>query len=178
MRRSELEALGIQLPVLPTVVLGGLPGPPEWAARLQAIGVDVIASGAVEDTPDTWRAASEAAPYRAVMAHPGDAAALVAAGARLLLGDGPVPAGAYVLGPGDGVVAMVDGSSADVEDPNVVGRLVVDAVRDTPPARLWVAATPGLHLLPGDVVEAKLRVLCEATYQARLAIAKLQFEMD
>ena len=31
MRRSELEALGIQLPVLPTAVLGALPGPPEWA---------------------------------------------------------------------------------------------------------------------------------------------------
>jgi len=178
MRRSELEALGIQLPVLPTLVLGALPGPPEWAARLAAIGIDVIASGAAEDTPQTWRAASEAAPYRVVMAHAGDPAALTAAGAKLLQGDVTAPAGAYVLGPGDAMVAIVDGSSAEVEDPNAVGRLVVEAVQDTPPALLWVVATPGLHELPENVVEAKLRVLCEATYQARLAIAKIQFEMD
>ncbi|MFN8121053.1 MAG: hypothetical protein U0237_01355 [Thermoleophilia bacterium] len=178
MRRSELEALGIQLPVLPTAVLGALPGPPEWAARLASIGVDVLASGAPEDTPDTWRAAAEAAPYRAVMANPGDPAALAAAGAKLLQGDLPAQPGTYVLGPGDAMVAIVDGSSAEVEDPNVIGRLVVEAVQDTPPAQLWVVATPGLHLLAEDVVEAKLRALCEATYQARLAIAKIQFEMD
>jgi hypothetical protein len=41
-----------------------------------------------------------------------------------------------------------------------------------------VVATPGLHALPDDVVEAKLRALCEAASQARLAIAKIQFEMD
>lgn len=178
MRRSELEALGIQLPVLSTVVLGGLPGPPEWAARLASIGVDVLASGAVEDTPETWGAAAEAAPYRVVMANPGDPAALAAAGARLLQGGGSAPAGTYVLGPDDAVVAIVDGSSAEVEDPNVIGRLVVEAVHDTPPAALWVVATPGLHLLPDDVAEAKLRALCEATYQARLAIAKIQFELE
>lgn len=178
MRRSELEALGIQLPVLPTVVLGALPGPPEWAARLASIGVDVLASGATVDTPDTWRAAAEATPYRTVMANPGDPPALASAGAKLLQGDMSAPAGTYVLGPDDAMVAIVDGSSAEVEDPNAVGRLVVDAVQDTPPALLWVVATPGLDRLPDDVVEAKLRVLCEATYQARLAIAKIQFEMD
>jgi hypothetical protein len=178
MRRSELEALGIQLPVLPTVVLGGLPGPPEWAARLVAIGVDVVSSGAVADTPQTWRAAADAAPHRAVMANLGDAAALAVAGAALLHGAGPAPAGTYLLGAGDATVAIVDGASAEVEDPNVTARLVVDAVRDTPPSRLWVVATPGLHALPEDVAEAKLRALCEATYRARLAIAKIQFEMD
>ncbi len=178
MRRAELEALRIQLPVLPTLVLGGLPGDPAWAARLVSIGVDVIASGALEDTPETWRAAAQAAPYRVVKAACGDAVALAAAGAQLLEAAGPVPAGTYGLGPDDAVVAIVDGTSAEVEDPNVIARLVVEAVQDTAPSQLWVVATPGLHALPEDVVEAKLRVLSEAAYQARLAIAKIQFEID
>lgn len=178
MRRAELEALGIQLAVLPTLALGALPGPPEWAARLMSIGLDVLGSGAAQDTPDTWRAAHAAAPRRPMKAMCGDAAALAAAGALVLEGAHALVPGTYRLDPGEAMVAVVDGADPAVEDPNVVARRIVDAVAHTPPVGLWVVATPGLHAHPVDVVEAKLRALTESAYRARLAIAKLQFELD
>jgi hypothetical protein len=178
-RRDELEALGIRtLPVMATVALGALPGPPEWAPRLAAIGVDVLASGAAVDTPDTWTAAQAAVPYRPVKAMAGDAGALVAAGARIVEGAGGPVAGAYRLGADDAMVVVVDGASAEVEDPNVVAREVVEAALSTPPARLWVASSPGLDRLPDEVAEAKLRALAECAYRARLVFTKEQTTPD
>ena len=55
MRRTELERLGIQLPALPTVVLGALPDGAVWAERLGAMGLDVVCSGAAADTAETER---------------------------------------------------------------------------------------------------------------------------
>ncbi|MFN8111031.1 MAG: hypothetical protein U0Y82_14495 [Thermoleophilia bacterium] len=181
MRRAELDSLRLFLPALPTVVLGALPGPPDWAERLARIGVDVLASGAAADTPDTWRAARAAAPAGRVVKAAADTAAaaaeLAAAGAVLVETAVPVPAGVYRLGPGDAAVVLVT-ADPEVEDPNQVARLVVDAAADTPVSQLWLAAGPGLDALPPEVVEAKLRVLCEAAYLGRLAIAKVQFELD
>jgi hypothetical protein len=174
-RRDRLSALGIELPLLPTVALGGLPGGAGWAPRLQRIGVDVVASGADADTAETWRAARAAAPHRPVKAIAGDAAALVAAGCRLLEGVDAAPEGAYALG-GDAMVPLVDGASPEVEDPAMVGRALVEAAREGDPSRLWVVATPGLDRLAPAVAEAKLAALVEATVQARLVLAKEQFE--
>lgn len=179
MRRGELERLGIQLPVLATVVLGGLPGPPEWAPRLMALGVDVVGSGAAEDTPQTVAAAVAAAPHRAVKAiAPGDPAPLAAAGARIIETSHEVPDGAYRLGPDEAVVVVIDAADPDVEDPNVAARAIVEAARQTAPAALWVAVGPGLDRLTPAQAEAKLRALCECTYRARLVFAKEQFESE
>lgn len=168
----------MQLPVLATIVLGALPGEPTWAPRLLAAGVDVLASGAAEDTPATWTAARDAMPYRPVKAMAGDATALWAAGARIIETAGEVPPGAYRLGPDEAVIVVVDGTSSEVEDPNVVARDIVDVARAATPARLWVAGGPGLDALPEDVVEAKLRSLAECAYRARLVFAKEQFTGD
>lgn len=177
MRRIELERLGIQLPVLATVVLGGLPGPPDWARRMVSIGVDVVASGAVEDTPETFAAAAAAAPYRAVKATvSGDPAPLAAAGARIIETRGAVPDGVYRLGPDDAVVVVIDAGDPVAEDPNIAARAIVEAARVTAPAALWVAAGPGLERLTVGQAEAKLRALCECAYRARLVFAKEQFE--
>jgi hypothetical protein len=175
MRRHELEALGIHLPALATVALGALPGPPVWAERLVSLGLDVVASGAAEDTPGTWAAARAAVPFRPVKAVAGDAAALAAAGAAIIETAGAVPPGAYRIGPDEAVIAVVDGSSSAVEDPNAVARDIVDVARDGSPAHLWVVSTPGLHTLPVEVAEAKLRALAECAYRARLVFAKEQF---
>lgn len=177
-RREELDRLGIHLPVLATMALGYLPGPPAWAPRLLSAGVDVVASGADADSVDTWRAAREAVPFRPVKARPGDADALVAAGAVLLETDAHVPPGVYAVGPGEAVVALIDGTSADVEDPNVVARDIVDIARERVPSALWVVSSPGMHELPVDVAEAKLASLAECAYRARLVFAKEQFDLD
>lgn len=178
MRRDELERQGVQLPVLATLVLGYLPGEPDWAARMLRAGVDVVASGAEVDTPGTVQRACGQVPFRPVKARPGDADALVAAGAALIETDGPVPGGAYRVGADEHVVALVDGESAEVEDPNVVARDIVDVARTTSPATLWVVSTPGLHTLPPDVAEAKLAALAECAYRARLVFAKQQMDLD
>jgi hypothetical protein len=177
MRRGDLEQLGIQLPVLATVALGALPGPPEWAETLASIGVDVIASGAAADTPETFAAAAAAAPLRAVKATaPADPDALAAAGARIIETAGRVPAGVYRLGPEEAVVIVVDGADPAVEDPNVAARAIVEAARDVPPSLLWVVASPGLDTLSTERATEKLRALCECAYRARLVFAKQQFE--
>ncbi len=176
-RRAELQSAGIQVPALPTVALGALPGPPDWAARLARLGLDVVASGAAIDTEETVAAARAAAPYRPLKAMAGDAARLAAAGCRLIEGPGAMPDGVYGLSAVDGVVAAVDGSSADVEDLNDIARAALRAARGLGAANVWVAATAGLDSLAEDVVEAKLRALVEGANQARLAIAKDQFDL-
>jgi len=179
MRRRGLERLGIQLPALATMALGGLPGPPEWASRLVAIGVDVVSSGALHDTPATFAAAVAAAPYRAVKAtDPADPAALAAAGARIIETVGPAPDGVYRFGPDEAMVVVVDGADPEVEDPNVAAWVIVEAAREVPPSGLWVVASPGLNRLPVGRVEEKLRSLYECAYRARLVFAKEQFASD
>jgi hypothetical protein len=176
MRRHELEQLGIQLPVLATVVLGGLPGPPEWASKLVSIGVDVVSSGAVIDTPETFSAAVAAAPYRAVKAtSPQDPEALIAAGARIIETVRVLPVGIYRFSPDEAMVVVVDGANPEVEDPNVAARVIVESTQDTPPSALWVVSSPGLETLSVELAEEKLRALCECAYRARLVFAKQQF---
>jgi len=143
MRRHELERLHIQLPVLATIALGGLPGPPEWSARMMSIGVDVVASGALHDTPETYTAAAAAAPFRAVKATaPADTEALAAAGARIIETAGTVPEGCIASAPRSHDRRRGRGQS-EVEDPNAAARLVVDVAREMPPSGLWVVASPG-----------------------------------
>lgn len=176
MRRDELAALGVQLPVLPTVALGGLPGG-GWAERLERLGLDVVGSGAAPDSPETWRAARDAVPHRPVKGVAGDAAALVVAGCRIIEGPGPAPGGAYLLGPGEAMVAAVDGSDPQVEDLNDVAAAALRAARAGTASALWVAATAGMDRLEPEVAAAKLAALVEGARQARLALAKEQFEL-
>jgi hypothetical protein len=181
MRRSELEGHGIQVPVLATTALGGLPCSLDWAERLVRLGIDVVASGAAADTPATWSVARTAVPFRPVKGVAADAAAaaaLIAAGCRLV--ECPTDPGpdAYWLRPDERVVIAVDGASGVVEDPSVIGRLVVEAAWEGSPAALWVVASPGLQALPIAIVEAKLAALAEAAVSARLVLAKEQFGRD
>ena len=178
MRRHELERLGIQLPVLATIVLGGLPGRPGWAARLDRLGLDVVGSGAAADTPETWSAARTTAPLRVVKAVAGDADALAAAGCSLIETAGAVPAGVYRLGPEESLVAAVDGASQAVEDPNDVAAAVVVALGAAPPAALWACASAGLDAHSPEVGEAKVVALVEGVRLARLLLAKEQFERE
>ena len=177
MRRDELARLGIQLPVLPTIALGGLPGGAGWAARLERIGLDVVASGAAEDTPETWAAARAEVPHRQVKGIAGDADALDLAGCRIIESGGYVPEGAYRLGPHEALIPAVVGTDPAVEDLNEVGVAILRAAREGTASELWAVATPGLDRLPAEVVEAKLAALVEGARQARLALAKEQFDL-
>jgi len=177
-RRDELAALGIQLPVLPTIVLGPLPGRPDWAARLARIGLDVTASGAAEDSAATLAAARAAVPHLPLKARTSDAGALDGMAALIAETAGPVPPGLYRLGPGDELVAAVDGRSREVEEVMDVARRTLAQAREGTASALWAAATAGLDRHPGDVVGAKLAVLVEGVRQARLWLAKEQFDRD
>ena len=163
--------------MLPTIVLGALPGAPQWAARLARIGLDVVASGAQEDTAQTIAAARAAAPHLAVKARMIDAAGLGDARGVIVETAGDVPAGVYRLGEDDAAIEGVDGSSDEIEDVMDVARRTLGAARDGVPSALWVVATPGLDLLPDDVVAAKLVALADGARQARLYLAKEQFDI-
>jgi methionine synthase II (cobalamin-independent) len=89
---------------------------------------------------------------------------------------GEAPEGVYRLGDDDVAIEAVDGASEEVEDVMDVARRTLDAARAGIPSGLWVVATPGLDLLPEDVVEAKLAALAEGARQARLYLAKEQFD--
>ncbi len=177
MRRDELAALGVQLPVLPTIVLGVLPRRPDWAARLARIGLDVVATGAREDTPDTLAVARAAAPHLAVKVRARDAGAFDGHRGLIVETEGDVPSGLYRLGPDEDLLAAIDGSDTEVEDPREVARAVLTSARAGVPSALWVAVTPGLDLLPVATVEEKLAVLVQGARQARLYLAKEQFEI-
>jgi hypothetical protein len=177
MRRDALARLGIQLPVLPTIALGGLPGGAGWAARLERIGLDVVASGASPDTPETWAAARAEVPHRPVKGIAGDVGALDLVGCRIVETSSRVPDDVYRLGPDEAIIPAVVGTDPAVEDFNDVGRAILRAAREGMASELWAAATPGLHLLPPEVVEAKLAALVEGARQARLALAKEQFDL-
>jgi hypothetical protein len=166
MHRDRLAALGIQLPVLPTIVLGGLPGPPDWAPRLERIGLDVVASGADQDTPETFAAAREAVPHRPLKAMGAVPGAVLAE-----CHDDP-PGGAYRVHPREVVVA-VDGPDG-LDDPNDIARQVLSAVANDPSA--WWVAARGLREATRDVVEARLAALVEGVRHVRLYLAKRQFD--
>ncbi len=176
MRRNELAALGVQLPVLPTIVLGALPGDADWSARLARIGVDVTMSGAAEDTPETVAAARAAAPHLAVKARSSDPAAFAGERGLIVETEGSVPDGLYKLGRDEGVVVAVE-PDAPLEDVMVVARDVLGRARAGIPSALWVVAAPGLDRLDPEAAEEKLRVLVLGAQQARLYLAKEQFDI-
>jgi hypothetical protein len=163
--------------VLPTIALGALPGPPEWAGRLARIGIDVAASGADEDTPETLAAARAAAPHLPLKARAVDAGAFDGMGGLIVETPGDAPPGTYLLGDGDAAVEAVDGASEEVEGVMDVARRTLDAARDGVPSALWVVATPGLELLEPEVVVRKLAALSDGARQARLYLAKEQFDI-
>ena len=157
-------------------MLGPLPGEADWSARLARIGVDVTASGAAEDTPETVAAARTAAPHLAVKARMADAGALDGAGGVIVETDGPVPAGLYRFGPDEDVVVAVT-PDAPLEDVMDVARHVLLRAREGVPSALWVIAAPGMERLDPALVEAKLEVLVTGARQARLYLAKEQFDI-
>jgi hypothetical protein len=179
-RREELARLGVQLPVLPTICLGALPGQPAWAPRLESIGLDVLATGAPADEPERWLEAQTALQHRPIKGSAGDAAgaaALVAVGCVILEWAGPAPEGAYRLGPAEAVAAGIDARDPRVENPNDVAARIIAALADGPAAALWAAAGPGLDALEDETADAKLRALVEGVRLARLFLAKEQFEL-
>jgi hypothetical protein len=136
----------------------------------------VTASGADEDDPQTLAAARAAAPHLPLKARMVDAAGLAGMARVIVETAGDAPEGVYRLGDGDVAVEAVDGGSGEVEDVMDVARRTLDAARAGIPSGLWVVATPGLDLLPVEVAEAKLAALAEGARQARLYLAKEQFD--
>lgn len=159
--------MGIQLPVLPTIVLGGLPGEPDWTDRLVRIGVDVVSSGADPDTNASLALVKERAPYRPIKACGAQAA--LTAGAWLVEG---APAGDPAGIDDDHVLVAMDGLQFD--NPNDVAAVVLEVARDNP-ARWWVAGR-GLADVDAQDAEAALGVLVEGTKLVRLFLTKQQFE--
>lgn len=176
MRRGELESAGIQVPVLATVVIGALPGPGEWSARLERLGLDVICTGAAHDSPEGVAALVAAVPFRPALARAGDPLALVGAGARIIVMDGVAPAGAYALRPGEDAVYPIR-ADTPAEVANDVAREVLAAARGGMASRIWVAA-PDLSEVPEDVAEAKLTAMTEGARMARMWLAKQQSDPD
>lgn len=169
MDRDAYARAGIHLPVLPTFVQGGLPGPPDWAARLARIGIDVVASGAAEDSDATLAAARDAVPYRPLKAT--GATAKLAEGSWLV--ERPTPAtGAIPIAPSE-VMTVVDADSLG-GNPNDVAAAVLDVAR-AEPATWWIAAA-GLGGLTADEAESILALLVEGVSMARLFLIKQQFE--
>lgn len=166
----------MQLPVLPTIVLGALPGEPDWSARLARIGLDVTASGADEDTPATLASAQAAAPHLALKARLRDPGALDGRRGVIVETDGDVPSGLYRLGPDDEAVMAVGPDDA-VEDVMEVARMILRHARAGVPSALWVVAAPGLERLSSQLVGEKLAVLVSGARQARLYLAKEQFDI-
>lgn len=167
----------MQLPVLPTIVLGALPGGAGWSARLARIGVDVTASGAAEDDLATLTAARDAAPHLALKARIADPGALDGRRGTIVETAGTVPPGLYRLEPDEAIVTAV-GAGSELEDVMDAARFILGVAREGVPSGLWVAAGPGLDALPGELVERKLEVLVTAARQARLYLAKEQFDIE
>ncbi|MSO43763.1 MAG: hypothetical protein EXQ74_00390 [Thermoleophilia bacterium] len=176
MRRDELEAVLIQLPVLATVVLGALPGPATWAMRLERIGLDVISTGAHVDHAAAISAARSDVPHRPLLARAGDPAALAAAGARIIVMDGIAPWGTYALHRTDAAVVPVV-ADTPAESANDVARDILSAARRGSASRLWVAA-PNMVDVPEAVAEAKLTAMVEGARMARMWLAKQQSDPD
>jgi hypothetical protein len=157
-----------------------LPPGPDWPRRLELADLDVITTGRGADQPNSWQAAVSAVPHRPAMALAADvesADGLVAAGCRLICTDVAVAGHAYRF-VAERCVVGVDGLDESIEDASDIAARVLTACEDGPAAELWVVAGPGLSELPLAVVEAKLRALTEGARQARLWLAKEQFDRD
>ena len=165
MRRDELAVLGIQLPVLPTIVLGGLPGEPDWALRLERIGLDVVSSGAVRDTSATYAAALASVPHRPVKATGR------CSGARIIEVDGEPAAGTYRIHSNE--VVVID-PAAFAPDANDIARHVLAAV-GTDPSGWWIGAS-GLAATESDAAERFLDAIVAGVRHVRLYLAKQQFD--
>lgn len=176
MRRDELESAGIHLPVLPTVCVGPLPQPGNWAVRLDRLGLDVITTGAPVDEPAGIAHARAAVPHRPLLAMAGDPAALADAGALLVATDEMTPIGTYAFGSDEQVVTPI-AADAPAENANDVARAVLEAARGGQASAIWVAA-PDLSMVPEDVVEAKLAALTDGARMARMWLAKQQSDPD
>lgn len=164
MRRDQLAVLGIQLPVLPTIVLGGLPGDADWASRLERIGLDVVSSGTSRDTAETYAAAVAAVPHRPVKATG------AVEGATIIECDGPAPNGAYGLH----LDKMVIIDATTPGDVNAIARRVLADVADGPSE--WWIAVRGLEASTEDAAIAVLETVVDAVRNVRLFLAKQQFE--
>jgi hypothetical protein len=165
MRRDLLALLGIQLPVLPTIVLGGLPGAPDWAHRLERIGLDVVSSGAAADTPETYAAAVAAVPHRPVKA----TGALV--GARIVECEGEPPTAAYRIQVDEMVV--ID-AAQEVGDANDIAAYVLRVV-GADPSKWWIA-TQGLATVEPEAAARILQAVVDGVRHVRLYLAKQQFD--
>ena len=162
--------------MLPTIVLGSLPGGGDWSARLARIGVDVTMSGAAQDSAQTVAAARAAAPHLAVKARMADPRALEGGRGIIVETDAAVPEGLYRLGPDEDLVVAVE-PDAPLEDVMVVARHVLGRAREGVPSALWVVAAPGMERIDPELVAAKLEVLVTGAKQARLYLAKEQFDI-
>ena len=162
--------------MLPTVCVGPLPQPGNWAVRLDRLGLDVITTGALVDEPSGIAHARAAVPHRPLLAMAGDAVALADAGAPLIATDGVTPSGTYAFRPDDQVVTPIS-ADAPAENANDVARAVLEAARGGQASAIWVAA-PDLSMVPEDVVEAKLAALTDGARMARMWLAKQQSDPD
>jgi len=167
--RDALGAAGIQLPVLPTIVLGGLPAGHDWPAALMRLGVDVISSGLDRDTDASLAELSRAVPSRPVKAVGGDAELV---GRSWLVEGDEVPNGAFGIDPAT-VMTGVTGSGE--HEPNAIASGLLPVVR-AHPAGWWVAAR---DLADGSIpdVEAAIETLVEGVKMVRLYLAKQQFDL-
>lgn len=162
--------------MLPTVALGPLPEGVAWPERLMSIGLDVLSTGLVHDGPESVSRARSAVPMRPLIARGFDAAALAGAGASIIEGSQSDDAPLYGLDWSDEIVRPVSADDPVMEAVMDVARAVLSAAQAGVPSALWVAAGPGLDSLPAEVVEAKLAALVEGARQARLYLAKEQFD--
>jgi hypothetical protein len=140
------------------------------------IGLDVLSTGLDHDGPDSVASARAAVPVRPLIARGFDAGALSDAGAAIIEGSQADDSPLYGLDWSDEVVRPVSADDPEVEAVMEVARAVLSAAQTGVPSALWVAAGPGLDALPPDVVEAKLAAMVEGARQARLYLAKEQFD--
>ena len=162
--------------MLPTVCVGPLPQPGNWAQRLDRLGLDVITTGAPVDEPAGIAHARAAVPHRPLLAMAGDPVALADAGALLVATDEMTPSATYAFGPDEQVVIPI-AADAPAENANDVARAVLEAARGGQASAIWVAA-PDLSMVPEDVVEAKLAALTDGARMARMWLAKQQSDPD
>lgn len=175
MRRGELTALGVNLPVLATICPVALPEA-DWPRRMERAGLDVISTGLSRDTGQSSRAASEQVPYRPTLGLAdtvADALAIVASGCRIVRTDAEVDLadGCYRYGPSEAAITFNHPVAAVL-----VARRVLHEAQNGQPSALWVAAGSGFSDLDVDSAEEGLRALADGAVQARLWLAKEQFD--
>lgn len=172
LRRAELAALGLHLPALATICPSPLPPGPDWVEVTDRVGLDVLTTGAAVDAPDRWRAVHASRPHRPLLGHATDlseSAALADAGCRIIVGPIATP-GAYGFTEEESVEAV----GTDLDE---VASRILSAARAGRAADLWVV--PGdLSALDSAAAEAALALAVEGAVQARLWLAKEQFDRD